>query len=231
MNASGGTVEDGTKQYKTGRDVLIKQSRIGAGSTVDHDSIVLNSVIGSRCDIEKRNLIRASVIGDMSYTGTDTCILWAEVGKYCCISRSVDIGGNEHNYRAASMMPDYRFRTRMMGKPKKHPDEEMIRVGNDVWIGQGVSIARKPGLTVGDGAVIGAGAVVTKSIPPYAIAAGVPARVIGYRFPEEQIRRLLAIRWWDWPDDTVVENWSLLSGELTDEILDQLETVHKKQEE
>lgn len=203
------------KNYKTGRDVLIKQSKIGHDSFIDNDSIILQSEIGARCDIEKRNLIRKAVIGDMTYTGADTSIMWANVGKFCCISRLVDIGGNEHNYHAVSMMPDYRFNNRMLGKLRKHPDESLVKVGNDVWIGQGVSIVRKEGLTIGDGAVLGAGAVVTKSIPPYAIAAGVPARVIKYRFSEEVIEKLLALRWWDWPAEKIIENWHSLSAEPT----------------
>ena len=214
--------------YRTGTNVLVKQSRIGAKTRIDNDSIILNSVIGANCDIEKRNLIRAAMIGDMTYTGADTSIMWAEVGKYCCISRLVDIGGNEHNYHAVSMMPDYRVMNRLCGKIRKHPDEEPVRIGNDVWIGQGVSVVRKEGLTVGDGAVLGAGAVITKSIPPYAVAAGVPARVIRYRFPEEQIEKLLEIRWWDWPCELVVKNWTLLSADLTGGNLELLEEEYKK---
>lgn len=214
--------------YKTGTNVLVKQSRIGTKTNIDNDSIILSSEIGAYCDIEKRNLIRAAKIGDMTYTGADTSIMWAEVGKYCCISRLVDIGGNEHNYHAVSMMPDYRLKNRLCGKIRRHPDEEPVRIGNDVWIGQGVSVVRKEGLTVGDGAVLGAGAVITKSIPPYAVAAGVPARVIRYRFPEEQIAKLLEIRWWDWPYEMVVKNWPLLSADLTAGNLDLLAEEYKK---
>lgn len=209
--------------YSVGKNVLVKQSKIGEYSFVDNDSIILNSEIGEYCDIEKRNLIRASVVGDMSYTGADTNILWSEVGKYCCISRMVDIGGNEHNIGALSMMPDYRFQNRLNGKIRKHPDENIIVIGNDVWIGQGVSIVRKPDLIVGNGAVIGAGAVVTKSIPPYSVVAGVPARIIKYRFSESIIERLLKICWWNWPKEKIAEKWSLLSKNLTMDILDQLE--------
>lgn len=208
--------------YKTGRDVLIKQSRIGHDTFIDNDSIILQSAIGSWCDIEKRNLIRKAVIGDMTYTGADTSIMWANVGKFCCISRLVDIGGNEHNYHAVSMMPDYRFNNKLLGKLRKHPDESIVEIGNDVWVGQGVSIVRKEGLSVGDGAVLGAGAVVTKSIPPYAVAAGVPAKVIKYRFSDEIIEKLLTIRWWDWPKEKIIENWNLLSGELTPQNLELL---------
>jgi maltose O-acetyltransferase len=100
--------------------------------------------------------------------------------------------------------------------------KQKVTIGNDVWIGSGAIIARKPGLTIGDGAVIGSGAVVTKSVPPYAIVAGVPARVIKYRFEEPIRGRLLKLRWWDWPEERILEKWPLLSQELTVEVLDQL---------
>jgi acetyltransferase-like isoleucine patch superfamily enzyme len=158
----------------------------------------------------------------MSYTGADTSIMWAEIGKYCAISRMVDIGGNQHNYHAASIMPLYRLQNKLGGKLTLHPEEEMITVGNDVWIGQGVSIVRKKGLVIGDGAVIGSGAVVTKSIPPYAVAAGVPARIIRYRFSEPVIERLLKLKWWDWPAEKILECRDLLTADLTEEILDEL---------
>lgn len=213
---------DKNTEYRAGRDTLVKKSSIGDGVIIDDDSIVLSSTIGDHCEIDKRNLIQSAVIGDMTYTGQDTSIMWADVGKYCCISRLVDIGGNEHNYRAASMMPDYRLRNKLKGAITRHPDETRIVVGSDVWIGQGVSIVRKEGLTVGDGAVLGSGCVVTKSIPPYAIAAGVPARVIGYRFSDDMIAKLLELRWWDWTEEKILRNWKLLSQDLNEEILDQL---------
>ena len=74
-------------------------------------------------------------------------------------------------------------------------------IGNDVWIGHRATIL--PGVTVGDGAVVGAAAVVASDVPPYAVVAGNPARVVRMRFPEETVRRLLAVRWWDWPAERV----------------------------
>lgn len=76
-----------------------------------------------------------------------------------------------------------------------------IVVGNDVWIGYEAVILS--GVTIGDGAIIGARAVVTKDVPPYTIVAGVPARTIRKRFDEETIARLEQLRWWDWPEDEI----------------------------
>lgn len=209
--------------YKVGENSKVKASTVGSGTTIDRDCVVLKSEIGSNVDIEKRNLIQSAKVGDMTYTGEDTSIMWAEVGKYCCISRMVDIGGNEHDYEAASMMPSYRIGNKLGGTLSRHPEEPMITIGNDVWIGQGVSIVRKEGLTIGNGVVIGAGAVVTKSVPDYAIVAGVPARVIKYRFPEDMIGRLLKLKWWEWDNEKVLENRELLTGKMTYETLEQLE--------
>ncbi len=74
-----------------------------------------------------------------------------------------------------------------------------IVVGSDVWIGYEAVILA--GVTIGDGAIIGSRAVVTKDVPPYTIVGGVPARPIRLRFPQETVDRLLALRWWDWPEE------------------------------
>lgn len=76
-------------------------------------------------------------------------------------------------------------------------------IGNDVWIGHGVTI--KTGITVGDGAVIGSGSVVTKDVPPYSVVAGVPARVLRYRFDDNTIDALQKLRWWEWDDEKLTE--------------------------
>ena len=79
-----------------------------------------------------------------------------------------------------------------------------IVVGNDVWIGYEAVILA--GVTIGDGAVIGARAVVTKDVPPYAVVGGVPAKPIRRRFPEETVAKLLALGWWDWPAERIARN-------------------------
>ena len=82
--------------------------------------------------------------------------------------------------------------------------EKRSYIGNDVWIGANSII--KGGLKIADGAIIGAGAVVTKDVEPYTIVAGVPARVIGRRFDEEIIQKLLKIKWWNWSNEKLWKN-------------------------
>ncbi len=85
-----------------------------------------------------------------------------------------------------------------------------LKIGNDVWIGEDVII--KGNLTIGDGAVIGAKALVTKDVPPFAIVGGVPARLIHYRFNKQIRQQLLKIRWWDWSKEKVNANKRYLSN-------------------
>ena len=89
-----------------------------------------------------------------------------------------------------------------------HVNRKQIIVGNDVWIGCDVTILG--GVRIGNGAVIGAGAVIAKDVPPYAVMVGNPARVVKYRFDEETIRALQAIKWWNWPEEKIKENLALL---------------------
>lgn len=88
---------------------------------------------------------------------------------------------------------------------REHIASRKTRIGNDVWTGRNVTIMS--GVNVGNGAIIGSGAVVTKDVPDYAVVAGVPAKVIKYRFTEEQIRQLNEIAWWNWDDKTIAERF------------------------
>lgn len=88
-----------------------------------------------------------------------------------------------------------------------------IVIGNDVWIGYEAIIMA--GVTIGDGAIVGARAVVTKDIPPYTIVGGVPAREIRLRFDEETVLKLLGLQWWDWPVEKIRQSLpSIMNGDL-----------------
>lgn len=93
-----------------------------------------------------------------------------------------------------------------------------VTIGNDVWMGHQVLVLS--GVELGDGVIVGAGSVVRSSAPPYAIVAGNPARVAGFRFPKDQIEALLRIRWWDWPVDRITEAMDLLMSEEIDAFLE-----------
>lgn len=91
-------------------------------------------------------------------------------------------------------------------------------VGNDVWIGREATIM--PDITIGDGAVIGAHSVVTRDVEPYAVVAGNPARQIRIRFDPPDVERLLALRWWDWPIETITEHAATIMGGTPERLME-----------
>ena len=96
-------------------------------------------------------------------------------------------------------------------------------MGNDVWVGMSAVVL--PGVNVADGAVIGAGSVVTKNVPPYAIVAGNPAKVLKYRFPDNIIDRLLSLQWWNFSDEMLRESSELFKSFLDVDVLERLEAL------
>lgn len=164
---------------------------------------VINSDIHKTAKVNSGSTIVDSKIGRYSYTCYDDEIVNCEIGQFCSISDEVVIGGAEHPMEWVSTSPVFQ-NVKHSGPNKKFSefDFEGIKktvVGNDVWIGKRAII--KAGVTISDGAVVGNGAVVTKDVPPYAVVAGVPAKVIKYRFDDETIQALLQSEWWNMTDE------------------------------
>ena len=129
------------------------------------------------------------------------------IGKFCSIACGAKFLFNSANHKMASLST-YTFPLffEEWGLEKENVAQAWdqkgdIIIGNDVWIGYEAVIL--PGVTIGDGAVIGCRAVVTKDIPPYTIVGGVPAKPIRKRFDEETIKELQKIKWWDWPEEKI----------------------------
>jgi acetyltransferase-like isoleucine patch superfamily enzyme len=123
------------------------------------------------------------------------------IGSYCSVAPGAKLIVGQHTTHTVSTFPLWPLV--FPAAPATFGDVplETIIIGHDVWIGANALVLS--GVTVGHGAVIAAGAVVTRDVPPYAIVGGVPARVIRMRFSPEQIDSLLKIAWWDWPDTKV----------------------------
>lgn len=124
------------------------------------------------------------------------------VGKYVSIASNVSfLLGANHKRGLITTYPVDRLNKTKTTKDANEPGN--IFIGNDVWIGYGATIIGP--VMVGDGAIIGAGALVVSDVPPYAVVGGVPAKVIKYRFDENQIDELLSLEWWNWDKKTILE--------------------------
>ena len=128
-------------------------------------------------------------IGEYTYIGYNTVITKSNIGRYCSIADDVVIGPGEHKLdkisTSAIFYEDiYNVLT-----------ENVVNIGNDVWIGTKAVVLR--GVTIGDGAVIGAGAVVTRDVEPYAVVVGIPARKIKKRLSEDLINEVIKTKWWE----------------------------------
>lgn len=168
-------------------------------------------------DFEGYNVIRNNTsfvgnIGYCSYIGSN-CNIYANIGKYTCIASDVNTITSKHpTEQFVSIHPAFYSVEKQCGKTyvsRNLFQEHMTQtnIGNDVWIGQGVLIIG--GVNIGDGAVVAAGAVVTKDVEPYTIVGGVPARFIKKRFTEEEIDSLKRIGWWNKGDKWIRKNSAL----------------------
>ncbi len=141
------------------------------------------------------------------------------IGKFCSIACGAKFLFNSANHKMASLST-YTFPLffKEWGLKKENVAQAWdqkgdIVIGNDVWIGYEAVILS--GVTIGDGAVIGCRAVVTKDIPPYTIVGGIPAKPIRKRFDEETIKELQKIKWWDWPEEKITEKiQAIQAGDL-----------------
>lgn len=192
-----------------------QKSVLEKGSRIDHRTLMDGTnLLGEYASF------KSSHMGKYSYVSKGADLYRADMGSFTCVGPYVrNVAGAHPTDTFISLHPAfYSERETVKGHFAKDTsfdeiktvDSEgkyTVKIGNDVWIGAGALLL--DGITIGDGAVIGANSLVTEDIPPYAIAYGSPAKVVKYRFSEEEINKLLSLKWWNKDEDWLKENVEL----------------------
>lgn len=194
-----------TTNYRQHWEAPRFRNQFAQNAIVLKDSEVKNSKLGLYTRVKSHVELRSSHVGDYTIMSSFSIINACDIGKFCCIGPGNFLGLWEHNMWVTTHTFPL---TEVSGEFVKgfqdfEKDSLRVKIGNDVWTGAGVTILK--GVTVADGAILGAGALVTKDVPPYAIAIGSPARVLRYRFSKKDIAYLLKLKWWDF-DRRVIQD-------------------------
>lgn len=195
--------------YRAAKRIYLRMFNRKNGTTIKSRDASIHAQYGDKVLIESGVIVAENVrIGNYSYVNKNSSIENCDIGKYCSISSGVYICPAEHNTKALTTHP--------ISKIAKDAPRARVVIGNDVLISLNCIILE--GVSIGDGAVIAAGAVVTKDVRPFEIVGGVPARHISWRANPEDISVLEQVSWWDWEERRLIQNADLLDMPLTDAV-------------
>ena len=171
------------------------------------DARVTKCELGVYTEIAEGVQFTESSLGDYSYLMERCDIIYTGIGKFTNIASDVRINPGNHPMEWVSQH-HFLYRCRMYGFRDEDNSaffewrrRQRVTIGHDCWIGHKAIIL--PGVTIGNGAVVAAGAVVTRDVAPYSVVAGVPAKVVSKRFPKQIWETLEATEWWDWDHETL----------------------------
>ena len=190
-----------------GRDCYIFKSKLAKGAIVKEHSAIFDSKLENNTTVYSHSSLSKIDFGAYSYVSDNATMARMTVGRFTSIGPGFVCGYGEHPTNFVTTSPVFYSTRRQCGvsfTETDHYDEQRpTTIGNDVWIGARVFV--RDGVKIGHGALIAAGAVVTKDVPDYAMMGGVPAKLIRYRFPEDVVRELLEIQWWNWSEERLRE--------------------------
>jgi acetyltransferase-like isoleucine patch superfamily enzyme len=193
---------------------------IARGAQIAPDSWVSGSDIGAGCKVAKGcKIFRSTLSGQVTVARYTS--LWGpsifvsgggqgvEIGSFCSIAHHVSLQEQFHNSQRTTT---YFIERNLLHQPESIDaliSKGPILIGHDVWIGAGAQVLS--GVTIGDGAIVAAGAIVTRDVAPYAIVGGNPARLIRYRFGPNRIAQLIELQWWYWSEDKLLRERAFLT--------------------
>lgn len=190
--------------------------RVNPNVTVHPTARLESATFGQYVIVSERAYLYRAHLDDHTYAAESACLMDVRFGKFCSIGPNSSVGLPQHPTRGyVSTHPAF-----YQAAPQRYLDYvgedqvqlfKMVTVGHDVWIGAAAMVMG--GLSIGHGAVIGAGSVVTKDVPPYAVCVGVPAKVIRYRFSPDTVEFLLSFGWWDKDETWLRANCRLFRDE------------------
>ena len=161
-----------------------------SGNRIYSSDVDLKAIVGHDVEILKNTYVCGnSKVDSYTYIGPNSSISKSEIGRYCSIAGNTNIGHGEHPLDLISTNAVF------IESPYERFTHEDCIIEHDVWIGVGAIIKR--GVRLGTGSVIGANSFVNKSVPPYAIVVGSPARLVRFRFDEQKIKQIMSTKWWE----------------------------------
>ncbi len=190
--------------------------QLGTAPTIHEGARHFNTTFGAYTEVGAMSMLENTHLGDYSYCGQFCFFQNTRVGKFSNIAAAVRVGPTHHPTDRPTQH-HFTYRRKLYGLAEADDEafferraDQVVHIGHDTWIGHGAIVM--PGVTVGDGSVVGAAAVVTRDVPAYSIAVGVPARVVKERFPSEVAAALQAIAWWEWPHELLGERMDDFTG-------------------
>jgi acetyltransferase-like isoleucine patch superfamily enzyme len=185
-----------------GHGSRVSRARLGHGCLVEQQGELYDCALADYVAVQTRCVLTGVRVGRYSYIAREAYLNDVAIGSFASIGPRTLLGFGSHPVNLPATAPVFFSTRRQCGASFTTADygveREPIVIGHDVWLGAHVFVC--DGVSIGAGAVVAAGAVVTRDVPPYAIVGGVAAKLIRYRFTPEVIGRLLALQWWDWPE-------------------------------